>query len=84
MPGSQSSAFLEMSAVICAFCKLPPLCSNHSQKNGSPIPNTIYLENGLYPQGQKKKKRLGCKKGLLSVAMSLLPSFPPLKHTLDP
>lgn len=56
VPGSQSSAFLEMSAVSCAFCKLPPLCSNHSQKNGSPIPNTIYLENGLYPQEKKKKK----------------------------
>lgn len=53
--GSQSSAFLEMSAVSCAFCKLPPLCSNHSQKNGSPIPNTIYLENGLYSQEKKKQ-----------------------------
>lgn len=57
VPGSQSSAFLEMSAVSCSFCKLPPLCSNHSQKNGSPIPNTIYLENGLYPQEKKKKKK---------------------------
>lgn len=43
--------------LLCAFCKLLLLCSNCSQKDGSPIPDLTSLENGIYPQKKKKKKK---------------------------
>lgn len=37
-----------------ASCKLPPLCSNRSQKDVSRIPDLTSLENGIYLQTKKK------------------------------